>query len=93
MPSDRVHELSLRILTTVVGLVLVGCVLLLVQRWTRPAALPADAIPVSTVQAVPVQPAVRAEVPVQQVLLVPGRVFRCESGGSVSFSEQPCPAR
>lgn len=92
--SDRYFDLTLRILMLAVAVALLGCVAFLLQRWSRPAA--ADTSLVQLVQAP--SPAVAVPLPARpeatqaQVLHVPGRIFRCENNGRVTFSDQPCRA-
>ncbi len=90
--SDRYFDLTLRILMLAVAVALLGCVMFLVQRWSRPA--PADTSLVQLVQApapaVAVPLPARAEATQAQVLHVPGRIFRCENNGRVSYTDQPC---
>jgi len=91
--SDRVYDLSLRILMTFVSVALVGSVAFLTYRWLVPEA-PADTL-VPVMQLKPKsdaggeKPPAPASAP-REVLLNPGQIFKCEVGGRITFSEQPC---
>jgi hypothetical protein len=92
--SDRFVDWSLRILSLFVAAVLLGCMGLLVFRWITPPAI------VPTVTMVPMQPKMAATVDADlptpqaaQVLMAPGKVFRCVVNGRVAFSDRPCGAR
>lgn len=94
MPSDRVFDLSLRILMAVVVVVLAGSVYLLAQRWTAPAQLPSPVVPLTQVEPAPARAESPADVQASaQVLLAPGQVFRCETAGRVTYSDRPCDER
>lgn len=94
MPSDRVFDLSLRILMAVVVVVLAGCVYLLAQRWTAPAQAPSPVVPLTEVDPAPARAANPSDIQASaQVLLSPGQVFRCETAGRVTYSDRPCPER
>jgi hypothetical protein len=91
--SDRVYDFSLRILMLALTGVLIGCIALLLWRWVQPAKPRGDVVPVTEVPAKtePVQRADAALPASSQVLLSPGKVFRCDSGGKVTFTDRPCP--
>jgi hypothetical protein len=96
MPKgDRVFDFSLRILMLAVSAALVGCIAWLAWRWVNPPVGPSPVVPVTQV-APKVEPAPTKGTDTapggQQVLLAPGQVFRCESGGRVTFTDRPCPA-
>ncbi len=92
--GDRFYDLSLRILMGFVTIVLIGCVGFLAFRWLQPQAATEAGIPLVQVEIKPrVEPAAAppAPEPKAQVLLAPGRIFRCELKGRVTFSDQLCP--
>ncbi len=90
--SDRYFDLTLRILMLAVAVALLGCVVFLVHRWSKPPV--ADASLVQLVRApapaIAVPLPARADATQAQVLHAPGQIFRCENNGRVSFSDQPC---
>jgi hypothetical protein len=92
--GDRFYDFSLRVLTGFVTLVLLGCIGFLVYRWLQPQE-PADhGIPLVQVQVKPSpEPAAAppAPAPKAEILLAPGKIFRCESKGRVTFSDHLCP--
>jgi hypothetical protein len=91
--GDRVYDISLRILMLAVTAALIGAIVVLIWRWNQPHAAAAPAVPVTQV-APPQQPVPRTDVATAanaQVLVAPGQVFRCESGGKVTFTDRPCP--
>lgn len=91
---DRFYDFSLRILMGFVTIVLLGCIGFLAFRWIQPQAANDPGVPLVQVEvkppaeppATPVAPEPKA-----QVLLAPGKIFRCELKGRVTFSDQPCP--
>lgn len=91
--SDRLYDLSLRILMICISLAVVACVAFLTYRWMLPAQPPVTQVQLMEVQA-PRQPQTEpAPLPVSnpsQVLLSPGQIFRCNINGRLSFSDQPC---
>jgi hypothetical protein len=92
--GDRFYDLSLRILMGFVTIVLIGCVGFLAFRWLQPQAATDAGIPLVQVEVKPrVEPAAAAPAPEPkaQVLLAPGKIFRCELKGRVTFSDQLCP--
>jgi hypothetical protein len=92
--GDRFYDLSLRILMGFVTIVLIGCVGFLAFRWLQPQAATDVGIPLVQVEVKPrVEPAAAAPAPEPkaQVLLAPGKIFRCELNGRVTFSDQLCP--
>ena len=96
MPKgDRVYDFSLRILMLAISAALIGCVVWMAWRWGQPQASPAAAVPVTQVapksEPVPVRESTNPSSG-QQVLLAPGQVFKCESGGKITFTDRPCAA-
>lgn len=91
--GDRSFDLSLRLLTILVVIALAGSVSLLAYRWLAPHLLQNNAGPVTTRMSQP-QPAPTAadhgSARGDEVLMDPGRVFRCEEQGRVSFSDHAC---
>lgn len=91
--GDRVYDISLRILMLAVTGALIVAVGVLIWRWNQPHAAPAPVVPVTQVEArQPPEP--RTEVATAanaQVLVAPGQVYRCQSGGKVTFTDRPCP--
>lgn len=93
--DDRSFDLSLRLLTALILVTLAGSVSFLAYRWLAPRFTQADNGPVATKVAPPPDapaPAVAGSTHRDQVLMDPGRVFRCEEQGRVSFSDQACPS-
>ena len=88
--SDRFVDLSLRMLSSVVAVVLLACLGLLVYRWiTPPAPVPPVTLVPVEVKAAATTPA--ASAPVRgEVLMVPGKVFSCVVNGRATFSDRPC---
>lgn len=89
---DRGFDLTLRIMMLALTAALIGCIGLLAWRWSHPPVSPGSVVPVTAVvpRAAPEQ--VRSTVvEANQVLLAPGSVFRCDNGGTVTFSDSPCP--
>lgn len=89
--SDRYLDLTLRILTLAVIAALLGCIAFLMHRWSQPNAPGASLVHVVQAPA----PAVAVPLPARgeaavQVLHAPGRIFRCEHQGQVTYSDQPC---
>jgi len=91
--ADRSFDLSLRLLTALVLAALAGSVSFLAYRWLAPRLSQTDSA-AATMKIAP-----RPAAPVaseagstrgDQVLMDPGRVFRCEEQGRVSFSDQAC---
>ncbi|HXY05753.1 MAG TPA: hypothetical protein VEI05_04345 [Burkholderiaceae bacterium] len=92
--GDRSFDLSLRLLTALVLAALAGSVSFLAYRWLAPRFSPTDSERVATKIAHPLDApsaAVAGSTRGDQVLMDPGRVFRCEEQGRVSFSDQACP--
>jgi len=92
--GDRSFDLSLRLLTVLVLIALAGSVSFLAYRWLAPRFSQNDNGRVSTTASHPPDtPATTVDGPAKgdQVLMDPGRVFRCEEQGRVSFSDQACP--
>jgi hypothetical protein len=91
--ADRIYDISLRILMLAITAALVGAVGVLIVRWNQPPADKAPAVPVTQVepkqQAAPSTQVTTASS--SEVLVAPGQVFRCESGGTVTFTDRPCP--
>lgn len=92
--SDRLYDLSLRILMVVVSVGLVGSVAFLTYRWLAPPRAAQADVPVVQVGVKPQQSAAPAPAaPTKaEVLMNPGQIFKCDVGGRVTFSEQPCAA-
>lgn len=92
--GDRFVDLSLRILTLVVGAVLLACLGLLMYRWSAPAVTAplVTIVPVTpktnlpTTAAAPVVEAERAP----EVMMAPGKMFHCVVNGRKLFSDRPC---
>ena len=91
--GDRLYDISIRVLMLAVSAALIGCIALLAMRWNLPAERPAPVVPVTQVtpKSEPVEQAHLRTANNNQVLLAPGRVFRCESNGRVTFTDRPCP--
>ncbi len=91
--GDRFVDLSLRILTLVVGAVLVACLVLLFYRWSAPsAAKPAmNLVPVTPKVIAPLPVASQQTEPAPEVLMAPGKMFECVVHGRKLFSDRPCP--
>jgi hypothetical protein len=91
---DRGFDLTLRILMLALTAILIGCIGLLAWRWSHPpVAHPARSCPSPRSRPRPPPSALTATViEANQVLLAPGSVFRCDNGGTVTFSDSPCPA-
>jgi hypothetical protein len=91
--ADSSFDLSLRLLTALVIFALVGSVSLLAYRWIDQNRRNSDAVPVP---ASSTAPAPVAKIPERgplhrdEVLMDPGRVFKCEDQGRVTFSDQAC---
>lgn len=94
-PADRFYDFSLRLLMLAVGAALIGCVIWLAWRWSLPPAGDTTIVPVTQAspkaEPVPLRDSAGSDAP-QQVLLAPGQVFKCESGGKVTFTDRPCPS-
>ncbi len=90
--SDRYFDLTLRILMLAVAVALLGCVVFLLHRWSKPAVPDTSLVQLvhAPAPAVAVPLPARAEAAQAQVLHAPGRIFRCDNNGRVSFSDQPC---
>lgn len=91
--GDRVYDISLRILMLAVTAALIGAIGVLIWRWNQPPAAPAPVVPVTQVEPRPL-PQPRADVAAAgtaQVLVAPNQVYRCESGGRITFTDRPCP--
>lgn len=92
--GDRFYDFSLRVLMGFVTIVLIGCIGFLAFRWLQPPPATEAGIPLVQVEVKPpVEPAAApaAPEPKAQVLLAPGKIFRCELKGRVTFSDKPCP--
>ncbi|SPE20042.1 hypothetical protein SBBP1_110084 [Burkholderiales bacterium] len=92
--GDRSFDLSLRLLTVLVLIALAGSVSFLAYRLLAPRFSQNDNERVTTTTSrPPVAPATTVAGPAHgdEVLMDPGRVFRCEEQGRVSFSDQACP--
>ncbi len=91
--GDRSFEFSLRLLTVVVLLALVGSVSLLAYRIVSPrfADAGAGAVAVTASRPKPA-PSAQSTGPSknEEVLMDPRQVFRCEEQGRVSFSDHAC---
>lgn len=92
--ADRLYDLSLRILMVVVSVGLVGSVAFLTYRWLAPPRPIQTDVPVVEIGVKPTQSAAPAVQPAPkgEVLMNPGKIFKCEVNGRVTFSEQPCSA-
>lgn len=91
MPSDRFYDLSLRILMAAIAVVLVGSVVLLVQRINKPATSAASIVPLTEVAPSPLQKSAPLDTAANtQVLLAPGMVFRCDGRNGVTYSDRAC---
>jgi hypothetical protein len=92
--GERFYDLSLRILMVVVSVGLVASVAFLTYRWLAPPHPVLTEVPVFEVGVKPAQAATPATpaAPRGEVLMNPGRIFKCEVNGRVTFSEQPCAA-
>jgi hypothetical protein len=91
--GDSSFDLSLRLLTMVVVVALAGSISLLLYRWLGPRFSTAGAGPIATKASRPApEPKAKDLGPahVDQVLMDPGRVFKCEDHGKVSFSDEAC---
>jgi len=91
--ADRGFDLSLRLLTILVLIALAGSVGLLAYRWLAPRFSENDREPLSSQTNPPapaVSPADSGPSHGEEVLMDPGRVFRCEEQGRVSFSDHAC---
>lgn len=93
-PGDRFYDFSLRLLMLALGAALIGCLVWLAWRWSQPPAGNATVVPLTQVapkvEPVPAKDAANSDAP-QQVLLAPGQVFKCQSGGNITFTDRPCP--
>jgi hypothetical protein len=91
--GDRFVDITLRVLTAVVSVVLLGAAALLVWRSVAPAAPEPATVPLVETrppQAAPAAaPAVTDEPPA--VIYKPGQVVKCTQNGRTVFSDQPCP--
>lgn len=91
--GDRFYDFSLRVLMGFVTIVLLGCIGFLAFRWFQPRAATDPGVPLVQVEVKPpTEPATApaAPEPKAQLLLAPGKIFRCELQGRVTFSDQPC---
>jgi hypothetical protein len=90
--SDRFVDISLRILTLVVGAVLLACLGLLTYRWTVPPRVAPTVKIVPVVPRITPAPVIPAAVPARapEVLMAPGKMFRCVVNGRALFSDRPC---
>jgi len=92
--DDRSFDLSLRLLTVLILVTLAGSVSFLAYRWLAPRFAQTDSEPIQTKVAPPPDapaPTAAGSTHRDQVLMDPGRVFRCVEQGQVSFSDQACP--
>jgi hypothetical protein len=91
--GDRSYDFSLRTLTVLVLVALVGSVALLAYRWVAPQLAEFENGPVTVTTAQPKPaPAKASAGPAHsdEVLMDPGHVFRCEEQGRVTFSDRAC---
>lgn len=90
--GDRFVDLSLRILTLVVGAVLLACLALLIYRWSAPtAATPAIVlVPVTPKVSAPAPLPAATAAPAPEVLMAPGKMYQCVVNGRKLFSDRPC---
>jgi hypothetical protein len=90
--SDRYFDLTLRILTLGVLAALLGCVAFLMHRWSQPGAPESSLVQVvqAPTPAVAVPLPAPSEAAVRVLHAPPGRIFRCDNQGQVTFSDQPC---
>lgn len=92
--SDSFVDLSLRILTAVIVAVLLLALGLLAWNFLTPRRPEAMPVPLVDLAPKPAQQSEPAAAPVPtkgEVLLDPGRVYRCVIKGRTTFSERPCP--
>ena len=92
--SDHSFDLSLRLLTALVLVTLAGSVSFLAYRWLAPRFSQISNEPVAAkISAPTTAPPAKVDGAGHgdQVLMDPGRVFRCEEQGRVLFSDQACP--
>jgi hypothetical protein len=92
--SDSFVDLTLRILTGAILIVLVVALGLLAWNFLRPKAPGAPAVPIVEVAPKPAPAPAVAPAPEpekSEVLLNPGQVYRCVIKGRTTFSERPCP--
>jgi len=91
--ADASFDLSLRLLTALVMFALIGSVSLLAYRWIDQNRGDSGTAVARKVNAVP-PPVARTheQGPLHrdEVLMDPGRVFKCEDQGRVTFSDQAC---
>lgn len=93
--GDGFVDLSLRILTIVIVAVLLFSLGLLLWRVLSPPQPGVANVPVIDVapKATSASEPVTAPTPPKaEVLLDPGKVYRCVVNGRTTFSERPCPA-
>ncbi|HYA66375.1 MAG TPA: hypothetical protein VEE84_06785 [Burkholderiaceae bacterium] len=93
--GDRSFDLSLRLLTALVLVTLAGSVSFLAYRFLAPRFSQIGSTSVTNkISQPPSAPAASVDTSSRgdQVLMDPGRVFRCEEQGRVSFSDQACPS-
>jgi hypothetical protein len=91
--ADSSFDLSLRLLTGLVMVALAASVSLLVYRWLAPRLDEGNAgpAPVSANRPAPAAAAPnQAPLHRDEVLMDPGRIFKCEEQGRVTFSDQAC---
>jgi len=93
--GDRFVDLSLRILTLVVGGALLACLGLLIYRWSAPtlASPSITIVPVTPVSATATDVQARANESANapEVMMAPGKMFQCVVNGRKLFSDRPCP--
>lgn len=92
--GDNFVDLSLRILTVVILTVLFFALGLLIWRFLSPPPASVKTVPLVDVAPKPTataEPAAPAAPAKGEVLLDPGKVYRCVVNGRTTFSERPCP--
>jgi hypothetical protein len=93
--GDRFYDLSLHILMIFVSVALVGSVAFLTYKWLAEPRDTRAYVPVVPIAAKPAPPAANttpSAAPPREVLMNPGQIFKCNTNGRITFSEQPCPA-
>lgn len=92
--GDRLYDLSLHILMAVVSVGLVASVAFLTYRWLIPPRASEVTVPLVEVGVKPAQASIPAPAapPKGEVLMNPGKIFKCEVDGRVIFSELACSA-
>jgi len=91
--NDRSFDFSLRVLTGLVVVGLLGSVGLLGYRWIAPRIATKDETPAQTkaepLKAAPA-PANAEPAPSGEVLMDPRKTFKCEEQGRITFSDHAC---